>query len=73
MSVKEFQNTRIAAFDEIDEQLKMIRLLLVNAKNRTVNYYNQNLNSYGVEVPTCMIKGMLTEIEELLHENDRNT
>lgn len=71
MSVKEFQQNRIAAFDEIDEQLKMIRLLLVNAKNETVKYYQQNPNSYGIAVPTSMIKGMLTEIEDLL-QDERN-
>ena len=70
MSVKEFQQERIDAFDEIDEQLKMIRLLLVQAKNETVSYYQQNPDSYGVAVPTNMIKEMLTEIEEMLHYND---
>lgn len=69
MSVKEFQQERIVAFDEIDEQLKMIRLLLVNAKNETVKYYQQNPDSYGVTVPTGLIKGMLDEIEETLHYN----
>jgi len=69
MSVKEFQQERIAAFDKIDEQLKMIRLLLVNAKNETVKYYQQNPDSYGVAVPTGLIKGMLDEIEETLHYN----
>jgi len=71
MSVKTFQQERIVAFDEIDEQLKMIRLLLVNAKNETVKYYQQNPDSYGVVVPTNMIEKMLTEVEEILiREND---
>jgi hypothetical protein len=47
----------------------MIRLLLVNAKNETVKYYQQNPDSYGVAVPTGLIKGMLDEIEETLHYN----
>lgn len=72
MSVKEFQQERIDAFDKIDDQLKMIRLLLVDAKNKTVNYYQQNPNSFGVIIPTNMIEKMLTEIEEVLigEEND---
>ena len=69
MSVKEFQQERIAAFDEIDEQLKMIRLLLVDAKNETVKYYQQNPDSYGIVFPTDMIEYMLNEIEERLHHN----
>ena len=72
MSVKEFQQERIDAFDKIDDQLKMIRLLLVDAKNKTVNYYQQNPNSFGVMIPTNMIEKMLTEVEEVLigEEND---
>jgi translation elongation factor EF-Ts len=72
MSVKTFQQERIDSFDEIDNQLKMIRLLLVNAKNETVKYYQQNPDSYGVIVPTNMIEKMLTEVEEILigEEND---
>jgi hypothetical protein len=66
MSVKEFQQKRIDAFDEIDDQLKFIRLLLVKAKNETIDYYNQNPNSYGVDTPTCFIKGLLDDIEDLL-------
>lgn len=72
MSVKEFQQERIDAFDKIDDQLKMIRLLLVDAKNKTVNYYQQNPDSFGVMIPTSMIEKMLTEVEEVLigEEND---
>lgn len=67
MSVKEFQQERIDVFDEIDEQLKMIRLLLVQAKNETVKYYQQKPNSYGIILPTEWIKETLNEIEETLH------
>jgi len=50
-----FQKRRIAAFDEIEQQLNSIYKMLSNAKNETVQYYTDNPSSYAVVKPTDLV------------------
>ena len=61
-----FQKRRIAAFDEIEQQLNDVYKMLSNAKNETVQYYTDNPSSYAVVKPTDLVKDYINDIKDLL-------
>ena len=65
-SSSEFQKKRIAAFDQIEQELNDIYKMLSNAKNETVEYYNDNESSYAVVKPTDLVLDYTKDIKDLL-------
>ena len=65
-SAKEFQNQRIGAFDQIEQEMNDIYKMLSNAKNETADYYNNNKSSYNVLKPTDLILDYIKDIKNLL-------
>jgi len=61
-----FQKKRIDAFDSITAQLNDIYKLVSNAKNKTIEYYKTNPESYTVFKPTDLIQDYLKDIKKLL-------
>ena len=62
----DYQKRRIAAFDEIEQQLNDVYKMLSNAKNETVQYYTDNPSSYAVVKPTDLVKDYINDIKDLL-------
>lgn len=62
----DFQKRRIAAFDEVEQQLNDIYKMLSNAKNETVQYYTDNPSSYAVVKPTDLVMDYIKDIKDLL-------
>ena len=65
-SAKEFQDQRIGAFDQIEQEMNDIYKMLSNAKNETADYYNNNESSYNVLKPTDLILDYIKDIKDLL-------
>ena len=65
-SAKEFQDQRIGAFDQIEQEMNDIYKMLSNAKNETADYYNDNESSYNVLKPTDLILDYIKDIKDLL-------
>lgn len=65
----EFQNRRITAFKEIEERLNNIYKLVDIAEKETVQYYNENPQSYAVVYGTDLILDYIQDIEDLLTTN----
>jgi len=65
-SASEFQKKRIAAFDQVEQGLNDIYKMLSNAKNETVEYYNDNESSYAVVKPTDLVLDYVKDIKDLL-------
>ena len=65
-SAKEFQNQRIGAFDQIEQEMNDIYKMLSNAKNETADYYNDNESSYNVLKPTDLVLDYIKDIKDLL-------
>jgi len=65
-SASEFQKKRIAAFDQVEQGLNDIYKMLSNAKNETVEYYNDNESSYSVVKPTDLVLDYVKDIKDLL-------
>jgi|TARA_R110001592_G_scaffold138575_1_gene357950 hypothetical protein len=65
-SAKEFQDQRIGAFDQIEQEMNDIYKMLSNAKNETADYYNNNKSSYNVLKPTDLILDYIKDIKNLL-------
>jgi hypothetical protein len=63
-----FQQERIAAFDDIEILLNKLGPIISNAKNDTIKYYNENPGSYDILKSTEMILSYLKNIETLLTE-----
>ena len=67
-SVDKFHNDRINDFDRIEEELNNIYKILSNAKNETVDYYNDNPSSYEVVYPTDLVFEYIQDIKDLLNQ-----
>lgn len=61
-----FQTQRIQAFDLIEKEINDIYKILSNAKNETINYYNENPGSYNVIKPTDLVLDYIKDIKSLL-------
>jgi hypothetical protein len=62
----DFQQERIAAFDDIETRLNSLSPLISNAKNDTIAFYNEHPGSYDIYKPTEMILNYLKNIETLI-------
>ena len=65
-SAKDFQDQRIGAFDQIEQEMNDIYKMLSNAKNETADYYNNNKSSYSVIKPTDLVLDYIKDIKDLL-------
>ena len=65
-SKKNFQKTRIDAFNSIEKDLNHIYKAISNAKNETIKHYKNNPNSYKVLKPTDLISDYLKDIKNLI-------
>lgn len=61
-----FQNERIGAFDDMVADIEMVRDALLNAKQKTITYYQHNPESFDVLISTDIIKDYLNDIKILL-------
>ena len=66
----DFQQKRINAFDELEENLNQVAPLMSNAKSETVKYYNENPGSYEIVYSTDMIEDYVNNIIELLKQEE---
>jgi hypothetical protein len=66
--VKAFQQDRIDSFDEIENKINGLLPFLSNAKNQTIEYYNDNPTSFSIVFPTDMVRELITQIEEIIKQ-----
>lgn len=64
-SRREFIGSRLRAFDNIEDQLNQLVLLLQQAKNKTIDYYRSKPDSYSVLYGTDLAQDYLNDIIEL--------
>jgi hypothetical protein len=64
--VSKFQEERINAFNEIEDELETLIKPLRQAKISTIKYYRENPNSFSVVTGTDLIKDYLKDIKTLL-------
>lgn len=64
----EFQEARVKVFDQIEEELNSIGTMLSNAKNETVDFYNDNPSSREVVYGTDTILDYIKDIKDLLNQ-----
>ncbi|OVE73865.1 hypothetical protein BVX94_02565 [bacterium B17] len=64
--VSKFQEERINAFSEIENELETLIKPLRQAKIETIKYYRENPNSFSVVTGTDLIKDYLKDIKTLL-------
>ena len=63
-----FQEERVNAFNEIEDELQSLIKPLRQAKIETIKYYRENPNSYSVVTGTDLIKDFIKDIETLLEK-----
>ena len=67
--LEKFQQSRIDAFDEIENEIKSLIKPLRQAKIETVKYYRQDEpKSYSVVYGTDLIKDYIKDIKTLLEK-----
>jgi muramidase (phage lysozyme) len=67
--LEQFQQSRIDAFDEIENEIKSLIKPLRQAKIETVKYYRQDEpKSYSVVYGTDLIKDYIKDIKTLLEK-----
>jgi len=64
--LEKFQQSRIDAFDEIENELKSLIKPLRQGKIETIKYYREEPKSYSVVVGTDLIKDYIKDIKTLL-------
>ena len=64
--LEKFQQSRIDAFDEIENELKSLIKQLRQGKIETIKYYREEPKSYSVVVGTDLIKDYIKDIKTLL-------
>jgi hypothetical protein len=64
----EFQQERIKAFDQIENELNSLSPLLSNAKNNTIDFYSANPGSNEIIISTDLILEYIQDIKKLLKE-----
>jgi hypothetical protein len=62
----DFQQERIKAFDQVEQELNQVTQMLSNAKNDTAEFYAANPGSYEVVIATDLILDYLKDIKTLL-------
>jgi len=63
---KDFHQERINIFDKIEDELNTLSPLISNAKNSTIEYYNENPGSYAIVRSTDLILDYIKDIKQLL-------
>ena len=63
---EQFQKERIEAFDKLENKLDDIKKLLRQGKIKTIKYYRENQESFGVFIGTDLIGDYFKDIETLL-------
>jgi|TARA_B110000967_G_scaffold146434_1_gene149896 translation initiation factor IF-2 len=63
-----FQEERVNAFNEIEDELQSLIKPLRQAKIETIKYYRENPNSYSVVTGTDLIKDFIKDIKTLLEK-----
>ena len=63
-----FQEERVNAFNEIEDELQSLVKPLRQAKIETIKYYRENPNSYSVVTGTDLIKDFIKDIKILLEK-----
>ena len=63
---EEFQKKRIEALDSIESELNDVYKMLSNAKNETIDHYNNKPSSYNVIKPTDLVLDYIKDIKNLL-------
>ena len=63
---KDFQQERIDVFTQIEKELNDLPPLISNAKNATIEYYNNNPGSYAIVRSTDLILEYIKDIKQLL-------
>ena len=64
--VEKFQQNRIKKFDQLENQLDILKKLLRQGKIKTIKYYRENPGSFGVFIGTDLIGDYFKDIETLL-------
>ena len=63
---EDFHQERINIFDKIEDELNTLSPLISNAKNSTIEYYNENPGSYAIVRSTDLILDYIKDIKQLL-------
>jgi len=63
---KQYHQTRLNGFDEVIDLIGQIQPLLKEARQKTIEYYNNNPESYDVVYGTDLIKDYLLDITKIL-------
>jgi hypothetical protein len=66
--IKQFQEERIQAFENIEKELNSLFPMISNAKNDTIVFYSENPGSNEVMVSTDLILEYIQDIKKLLKE-----
>jgi hypothetical protein len=64
----DFQQERIKAFDDVEVRLNNIYKLLSQAKKETLDYYNDNPDSYNVVYSTDLMLDYLDDIQKMFEK-----
>ena len=64
----QFQEKRIAVFQEIEKRLNSLYPLIDKAKDETITYYQDKPESYSVVYATDLILDYLKDIDKLLKQ-----
>ena len=64
----QFQEKRIAAFQEIEKHLNVLYPQIDKAKDETIAYYQDKPESYSVVYATDLILDYLKDIDKLLKQ-----
>lgn len=60
--VKQYQDQRVEAFDQISKRLDHLKALLASQKKKTITYYKAHPKSWAVFTPTDAINDCIDEM-----------
>ena len=66
--VEKFQQNRIKKFDQLENQLGILKKLLRQGKIATIKYYRENPQSFNVVIGTDLISDYFKDIFILLNK-----
>ena len=65
---REFVKTRISAFDALEDKLNQLVPLMQQAKNKTIDYYRNKPESFGIVYGTDLAQEYLNDLIELFKQ-----
>lgn len=68
-SRREFVKSRIMAFDALEDKLNQLIPLMQQAKNKTIDYYRNKPESYGIVYGTDLAQEYLNDLIELFKQD----